>query len=120
MNGGSAQKCDMEAFASVEPRERPDRPDPWHGVERADQLASAIHDSTFGKYPNSQYAKLYGSTDATGFRFLGSSTSLPELRPNSLRMSAEPITTSCGIRSLQRTDSHPRLILYRIALIHTV
>ena len=25
----------MKVIASVEPRERPDRPDPWHGVERA-------------------------------------------------------------------------------------
>jgi hypothetical protein len=32
----------MKVIASVEPRERPDRPDPWHGVERADQLANAI------------------------------------------------------------------------------
>jgi hypothetical protein len=33
----------------VEPRERPDRPDPWHGVEQADQLAAAIHDAALGK-----------------------------------------------------------------------
>ena len=41
-------------IASVEPsqRERPDRPDPWHGVTRADQLAEAIHDAALGKYPD--------------------------------------------------------------------
>ncbi len=50
----------MKVIASVEPRERPDRPDPWHSVERADQLASAIHDAALGKYPDSDYAKLYG------------------------------------------------------------
>ena len=50
----------MKVIASVEPRERPDRPDPWHSVERADQLASAIHDAALGKYPESDYAKLYG------------------------------------------------------------
>src|ERR1700730_12056682 len=50
----------LKVIASVEVRERPDRPDPWHGVERADQLASAIHDAALGKYPESDYAKLYG------------------------------------------------------------
>jgi hypothetical protein len=51
----------MKSFISVEPRERPDRADPWHGVERADQLAAAIHDAALGKYPDSEYAKLCGS-----------------------------------------------------------
>jgi hypothetical protein len=50
----------MKVIASVEPRERPDRPYRWHGVERADQLANAIHDAALGKYPESDYAKLYG------------------------------------------------------------
>src|SRR5256885_589186 len=50
----------MNMIASVEPRERPDRPDPWHNVERAEQLASAIHDAALGKYPDSDYAKLFG------------------------------------------------------------
>src|SRR6476660_6646861 len=50
----------MKAFISVEPIVRPDRPDPWHSVERADQLAEAIHDAALGKYPESDYAKLYG------------------------------------------------------------
>ena len=50
----------MKSFISVEPRERPDRSDPWHGVKRADQLAAAIHDAALGKYPDSTYAKLYG------------------------------------------------------------
>jgi hypothetical protein len=50
----------MKAIASIEPRERPDRPDPWHSVESADQFASAIHDAALGKYPESDCAKLYG------------------------------------------------------------
>ena len=50
----------MNMIASVEPRERPDSPDPWHNVERADQLASATHDAALGKYRESDYAKLYG------------------------------------------------------------
>jgi hypothetical protein len=50
----------MNAIASVEPRERPDRPDPWQRVEQADQLAGAIRDAALGKYPLSTYAKLYG------------------------------------------------------------
>jgi hypothetical protein len=45
---------------SAEPVIRPDRPDPWHRVETADQLAEAIHDAALGKYPESAYAKLYG------------------------------------------------------------
>jgi hypothetical protein len=51
-------------FISVEPRERPDRPDPWHSVARAEDLAAAIHDATLGKYPDSTYAKLYGMPSA--------------------------------------------------------
>jgi hypothetical protein len=51
----------MKSFISVEPHERPDRPDPWHSVARADQLAEAIHDAALGKYPYSTYAKLYGA-----------------------------------------------------------
>jgi hypothetical protein len=47
-------------IASVEPRKRPDKADPWHNVDRPDQLASAIHDAALGKYPESDYAKLYG------------------------------------------------------------
>ena len=47
-------------FVSVEPRERPDRPDPWHNVDSAGQLAEAIHDAALGKYPESDYAKKYG------------------------------------------------------------
>ena len=50
----------MKAFISVEPRDRPDRANPWHGIDRADQLAEAIHDAALGKYPDSDYAKLYG------------------------------------------------------------
>ena len=50
----------MKMIASVEPRERPPGPDPWHNVQRADQLASAIHDAVLGKYPGSDYAKLCG------------------------------------------------------------
>ena len=53
----------MKSLISVEPRERPDRPDPWHSVPRADQLADAIHDAALGKYPESDYAKLYGSVN---------------------------------------------------------
>jgi hypothetical protein len=33
----------------------------WHSVEKADQLAAAIHDGALGKYPESDYAKLYGT-----------------------------------------------------------
>jgi hypothetical protein len=39
----------MKIIASVEPRERPDRPDPWHNVESADRLAEAIHNAALGK-----------------------------------------------------------------------
>jgi hypothetical protein len=49
----------MTMIASVEPRERPPGPDPWHNVSSADQLAAAIHDAAVEKYPNSGYAKLY-------------------------------------------------------------
>jgi hypothetical protein len=49
-----------KSFISVEPRDRPDRADPWHGVQHADQLAEAIHDAALGKYPESGYAKQYG------------------------------------------------------------
>jgi hypothetical protein len=29
-------------------------------VDRADQLAAAIHDAALGKYPDTTYAKLHG------------------------------------------------------------
>lgn len=50
----------MKVIASVQPPERPDRPNPWHGVAKAEQLASATHDAALGKYPDSKYARLYG------------------------------------------------------------
>jgi hypothetical protein len=50
----------MEVVASVGPRVCPDGPNPWHGVARADELASAIHNAALSKYPESDYAKLYG------------------------------------------------------------
>jgi hypothetical protein len=50
----------MKTIGTVEPRERPDRPNPWHNVAQAGQLASAIHDAALGKYPDSEHAKLYG------------------------------------------------------------
>ena len=50
-----------KTFISVEQRGRPDRPDPWHGVARAEELAAAIHDAALGKYPDSTYAKVYGT-----------------------------------------------------------
>src|SRR4030095_3706222 len=50
----------VKSFVSVEPRERPDRADPWHSVRSADRLAEAIHDAALGKYPESDYAKRYG------------------------------------------------------------
>jgi hypothetical protein len=49
----------FKPLISVEPRERPERPDPWHNVTSADKLAAAIHDAVLGKYPDSEYAKLY-------------------------------------------------------------
>ena len=51
----------MKVIASVEPRERPERPDPWHGVELADQFASAIHDAALGKYAECDYANYTGN-----------------------------------------------------------
>ena len=53
----------MKMIASVEPRERAPGPDPWHNVQRADQLASAIHDAALGKCPGSDYAMHYGRPD---------------------------------------------------------
>jgi hypothetical protein len=50
----------MEVIASVEPRVRPGGPNSWHGVGRADELASAVHNAALSKYPESDYAKLYG------------------------------------------------------------
>jgi hypothetical protein len=50
----------MEVIASVEPRVRPGGPNPWHGVVWADELASAVHKAALSKYPESDYAKLYG------------------------------------------------------------
>ena len=50
----------MKSFISTEPHERPDRADPWHGVERADQLAKAIHDAALGKYPETLRRALLG------------------------------------------------------------
>lgn len=47
---------------SVEPRERPNRPDPWHSVNAASKLADAIHDAALGKYPESDYTKKYGQS----------------------------------------------------------
>jgi hypothetical protein len=49
----------MTMIASAQPLERPPGPDPWHNVEHADELASAIHEAALGKYPDSEYAKLY-------------------------------------------------------------
>ena len=34
---------------SLEPLDRPDRPDPWHNVARGEELAEAIHDAALGK-----------------------------------------------------------------------
>ena len=50
-----------KTFISVEQRGRPDRPDPWHNVTHAEDLAAALHDAALGKYPNSTYAKVYGT-----------------------------------------------------------
>jgi hypothetical protein len=50
----------MKVIASVEPRVRPGGPNPWHSVVRADELASAVHNAALSKYPESDYAKLYG------------------------------------------------------------
>jgi hypothetical protein len=50
----------LTVIASNEPHQRPKWPNPWHSVERADQLAQAIHDAALEKYPDSSYAKLYG------------------------------------------------------------
>src|SRR4029450_14038507 len=50
----------MKSFISVEPRDRPDRADPWHSVRCANQLAEAIHNAVLGKYPDSDYARFYG------------------------------------------------------------
>ena len=51
----------MKMIASVEPRERPNRPDPWHSVERADQLAAAIHDAILANTPNPTTPNYTGS-----------------------------------------------------------
>jgi len=59
--GVAGQPIDyMKTMASVELLERPSSPNPWHNLERADKLASAIHDAALRKYPKSEYAKLYG------------------------------------------------------------
>jgi hypothetical protein len=50
-----------KTFISVEQRGRPDMPDPWHSVTRAEDLAAAIHDAALVKYPDSTYAKVYGT-----------------------------------------------------------
>ena len=50
-----------KTFISVEQRGRPGRPDPWHSVARAEDLAAAIHDAALGMYPESTYSKLYGT-----------------------------------------------------------
>lgn len=50
----------LTVIASVEPRERRPGPDPWNNVLQAHQLASAIHYAALAKYPDSEYAKLYG------------------------------------------------------------
>jgi hypothetical protein len=50
----------VKATASGEPITRTDRPDPWHVVESADRLAEGIHDAALRKYPDSEYARVYG------------------------------------------------------------
>ena len=50
----------MKVIASVNSGVGPIGPDPWHEVKTAGELAEAIHEAAIEKYPESEYAKMWG------------------------------------------------------------